>query len=121
MKVELSKRFEFSADHRLPAAGAAHPCARIHGHSFVVEVTVAGEVDPRTGWLMDFGDLRAIVEPVVKGLDHSLLNDVTGLSNPTSENLARWIWDRLAPHLRGLAQIAIEESPSSRCAYRGED
>lgn len=120
MKVELSKRFEFSAAHRLPEAGAGHKCSRPHGHNFGVEIAVRGDVDQRTGWLIDFGDLRAIVEPVIAELDHKMLNEVPGLTNPTSENIVRWIWERLAPRLPGLAHISIEESPSSRCTYWGE-
>ncbi len=121
MKVELTRTFHFSAAHRLPAAGEGHPCLGLHGHNFAVEVTVAGRPDPRTGWVIDFGRIRETVAPLVESLDHRQLNEIAGLENPTSENLARWFWDRLRPLLPGLARIGISETPGTLCAYRGEE
>jgi 6-pyruvoyltetrahydropterin/6-carboxytetrahydropterin synthase len=92
----------------------------VHGHGFVVEVHVEGEVDPRSGWLVDYADLRAAFEPVRRALDHRLLNDVAGLENPTSENLAAWIWVRLKPALPPLVEIVVRETGWARCSYRGE-
>ena len=120
MLVELTRVFEFSAAHALPCTESGHKCRETHGHNFTVEIQVRGRVDPRTGWLLDYGDLKAIVEPVIRRLDHRLLNEVTGLENPTSELLARWIWDQLIPALPGLSRVTVSETPSSRCAYWGE-
>ncbi len=120
MKVELTRTFSFSAAHALPAAPAGHQCRATHGHNFTVEVSVSGEVDPETGWLVDYGDLKAVVRPLIERLDHQNLNDLTGLANPTSENLSRWIWDELIRLLPGLSSVMVSETPSSRCTYRGD-
>jgi 6-pyruvoyltetrahydropterin/6-carboxytetrahydropterin synthase len=121
MKVELCRSFEFSAAHRLTGAGEGHRCAGTHGHNFSVEIAVRGEVDPRTGWLVDFGDLKSLVAPLIARLDHALLNEIPGLENPTSENIARWIWQRLTPELPQLWRVTVSESPGTRCSYWGED
>ena len=117
--VELVKDFRFEAAHWLPNAPEGHKCRRMHGHSFRGEVAVRGEVDPRSGWLIDFADLKRAVDPLVAQLDHYVLNEVDGLSNPTSELLAVWLWDRLAPHVPLLYRVTVEETCSSRCHYFG--
>jgi len=96
-----------------------HKCRRLHGHSFRGEVAVRGEINPTTGWLIDFADLKRAVDPIVARLDHYLLNDIEGLGNPTSELLAVWIWNQLAPALPMLHRITIEETCTSRCHYYG--
>ncbi len=118
--VELTKEFRFEAAHSLPNVPSGHKCARLHGHSFRIEVTIRGPVDVHTGWLMDFGDLKALFKPLEDQLDHRFLNEVPGLENSTSENIARWIWGRLKPQLPILHQITVHETCTSKCAYRGE-
>ena len=118
-EIELVKDFRFEAAHFLPNVPEGHKCRRMHGHSFRGEVAVRGRVDPLTGWLMDFADLRNVVEPVVKRLDHYLLNDIEGLDNPTSERLAIWIWGEIAASLPMLHRVTIEETCTSRCHYFG--
>ncbi|MCU0309825.1 MAG: 6-carboxytetrahydropterin synthase QueD [Acidimicrobiales bacterium] len=115
----LHKQFRFEAAHRLPAVPEGHKCARLHGHSFAVTVWVEGEVDPDTGWVMDFADIATAFAPVHERLDHRYLNEVDGLENPTSEILAVWIWDRLAPSLPGLARVDVHETCTSGCRYDG--
>jgi 6-pyruvoyltetrahydropterin/6-carboxytetrahydropterin synthase len=117
--LELVKDFRFEAAHFLPNVPDGHKCRRIHGHSFKGEVAVRGPVDPLLGWVMDFADLKAVVDPIVNRLDHYLLNEIDGLANPTSEVLAVWIFDRLAPKLPLLVRVTIEETCTSRCHYRG--
>jgi len=120
MRVELSKDYGFEAAHRLPMVPPDHKCARLHGHSYKIEISIAGEVDPRTGWLLDFGDITAVVEPLLKGeLDHRTLNEVEGLENPTSEVLCAWLWRRLRPSLPLLSAITVHETCTARCTYRG--
>ena len=119
MIVELVKEFRFESAHRLPNVPAGHKCARLHGHSFVCEVTVRGEVNPQTGWFIDYGDIAEAYEPLRLQLDHYYLNEIDGLENATSENLARWIWERLEGRLRGLYRITIRETCTSRCDYYG--
>ena len=121
MRVELTKEFTFEAAHRLPQVPPDHKCARMHGHSFRIEVVVAGEIDPVLGWLVDYADITAAVEPMIRTeLDHRTLNDVAGLENPTSELLAVWLWGRIAPRLAGLAAITVAETCTARCTYRGD-
>ena len=119
-RVRLVRAFRFEAAHRLPNVPGGHKCARLHGHSFHVELICEGRVDPRTGWLVDFGEIKAAFEPFLDQLDHHYLNEVEGLDNPTAENLARWIWDRVRPRLPSLAQVNIAETCVSRCEFRGQ-
>jgi 6-pyruvoyltetrahydropterin/6-carboxytetrahydropterin synthase len=118
--MEIFKEFTFEAAHRLPNLPEDHKCARLHGHSFRVEVHVGGAVDPHLGWVMDFAQISAAFRPLHDQLDHRYLNEVEGLQNPTSENLARWIWARLLPALPGLARVVVRETCTSGCVYQGE-
>lgn len=117
--VELVKDFHFEAAHYLPNLPDGHKCRRMHGHSFRGEIAVRGEADPVTGWLIDFGDLRKAVQPLVERLDHYLLNDIEGLDNPTSELLAIWIWRQLKPLLPQLYRVTVQETCTSKCNYYG--
>ena len=117
--MEIFKAFTLESAHRLPNVPAGHKCARVHGHSFRVEVHVQGPVDPHLGWVMDFADVKAAFEPLYQQLDHHYLNDVPGLENPTSENLARWIWQRLRPALPQLSAIVVHETCTSGARYTG--
>ncbi|HKQ59390.1 MAG TPA: 6-carboxytetrahydropterin synthase QueD [Candidatus Eisenbacteria bacterium] len=120
MRVALTKDYRFEAAHRLPMVPPDHKCARMHGHSFRIEVEVSGEVDPSKGWLLDFGDITKVVEPLLlKELDHRTLNDVPGLENPTSEHLCGWLWERLHTQIPGLSAITVHETCAARCTYRG--
>lgn len=92
----------------------------MHGHSYVVGVAIEGPVDPEYGWISDFGDFDRVVQPVIDSIDHKTLNEIEGLSNPTSENLAGWLWARLRPSLPYLAEVSVRETVHSRCVYRGE-
>ena len=118
--MEVFKEFGFEAAHRLPHVPEGHKCARLHGHSYRVEVRVRGDVGIDTGWVMDFADIEAAAEPVRAELDHYYLNDVPGLENPTSEVLARWIWDRLLTALPGLSEVVVRETCTAGCVYRGD-
>jgi len=120
MTIELRKTFQFEAAHLLPRLPESHKCRRLHGHSFQVEIAVAGPCDPELDWLMDYADLAAAFDPLWAQLDHHYLNDVPGLENPTSENIAVWIWDRLKPSLRGLTEVVVAETCTARCVYRGK-
>ena len=120
MKVELVKEYRFEAAHRLPNVPAGHKCARLHGHSFKVELAVAGPVDPASGWFIDYGRLDDVFEPLRQRLDHYYLNEIEGLDNPTSENLARWIWERVRPGVPELAGVIVHETCDARCIYRGD-
>jgi 6-pyruvoyltetrahydropterin/6-carboxytetrahydropterin synthase len=115
-RMRLDVEFYFAAAHRLPRYEG--PCFRMHGHNYRFFVALEGEVDPRTGMIADFGEVKRIVrEQVLARVDHQALNDV--LENPTAENIARWIWEALEPHVPGLAEIRLYEIPDSCVTYRG--
>jgi 6-pyruvoyltetrahydropterin/6-carboxytetrahydropterin synthase len=119
--MEIFKEFTFEAAHRLPNVPKDHKCWRLHGHSFRVEVHVRGPVGEATGMVMDFADIKAAFRPLEEQLDHHYLNEVDGLSNPTSEHLARWIWRRLRTNLRQVSRVVVRETCTSGCIYQGED
>jgi 6-pyruvoyltetrahydropterin/6-carboxytetrahydropterin synthase len=114
------KTFQIEAAHWLPNVPEDHKCRRMHGHSFQVEVHVDGQIGEESGWVMDFADVTDAFEPLFEQIDHRCLNEVTGLENPTSENLARWVWERLKPGLPSLSRIVVRETCTSACIYRGD-
>ncbi len=117
--MDIFKVFQIEAAHRLPNVPAGHKCARLHGHSFRIEIHVSGEPDAVSGWIMDFADLKSAFAPIFAEIDHHCLNDVAGLENPTSENLAMWIWGRLKPALPSLSKVVVHETCTSGCIYSG--
>ena len=119
MRARLERSYRFEAAHFLPKVPTGHKCARVHGHSYLVSVAVEGVVTEIQGWVIDFADIDEHVAPLVKQLDHQLLNEIDGLANPTSELLAAWWWQHLAGELPGLCEVVVSETPSSRCVYRG--
>ena len=121
MKVRLIKELRFEAAHRLPQVPEGHKCARLHGHSFKIELALYGAVNDKTGWFIDYGDIDKLWAPVHDAVDHRYLNDVPGLENPTSENLARWLWDRIKPNLPELERVIVHETCDARCEYEGEE
>lgn len=118
--VEIFKIFTVEAAHHLPNVPGDHKCRRLHGHSFRIEVHVSGPVSEPEGWVRDFADVGRAFQPIHEQLDHRYLNEIPGLENPTSENLARWIWPRLKPSLPGLSEVIVRETCTAGCVYRGE-
>jgi 6-pyruvoyltetrahydropterin/6-carboxytetrahydropterin synthase len=118
--MEIFRTFTVEAAHRLPNVPAGHKCARLHGHSFRIELHVSGPVDPHTGWIMDFAEVKRAFEPIYDQLDHHYLNDIAGLENPTSENVARWIWNATKPRLPLLSKVVVHETCTSGCIYEGK-
>lgn len=113
----VRRAFDFEAAHRLPA----HPgkCSRLHGHSYRLVVGVGGGIDEKTGMVIDFSDLKRVVQSrVLERLDHACANDL--MDNPTAEVLARWIWDELSGELPGLCEIELHETRNCSVVYRGE-
>lgn len=120
MTIRLEKTFRFEAAHWLPKVPDGHQCKRMHGHSFVVELALEGPIDPEMGWLVDFAKIKEAWKPLDAQLDHQCLNEIEGLENPTSENLACWIWAKLKGKLPQLVEVTIHETCTSRCRYRGD-
>lgn len=117
--MDVFRVFQVEAAHFLPHVPDGHKCARMHGHSFLIEVHISGEVGDDSGWVMDFADLKRAFQPLFDRLDHRCLNDIEGLENPTSENLARWIWSRLEDELPGLGKVVVQETCNAGCVYYG--
>ena len=117
--MDIFKVFTVEAAHRLPHVPEGPKCARLHGHSFRIELHLSGPVDPQAGWVMDFADVKAAFKPIYERLDHHYLNDIPGLENPTSEQLAKWIWDQAKPLLPLLSAIVVHETCTSGCRYTG--
>ena len=119
--MEIFKEITFEAAHRLPHVPEGHKCGRLHGHSFRARIYVDGPLDPKLGWVVDFADLKQAFEPLREQLDHHYLNEIEGLENPTSEILARWIWQRLRKDIPLMSAVFVAETCTSGCTYRGED
>ncbi len=117
--MELRKTFQFEAAHRLPHLPKTHKCRRLHGHSFKVEIAVAGQCDPRLGWVMDYAAITTAFDPIWHRLDHRYLNEIPGLENPTSEQIALWIWKKLKRRLPALIEVAVAETCTARCVFKG--
>lgn len=119
--IELTQTIHFEAAHFLPSAPLGHPNSRIHGHSFRLKITIAGEPDPKTQLLMHFDDFRTALNKLHDAVDHRLLNDIEGLNPPTLEKLCVWIWDFLSPDIPLLSQVKIyRDSCGEACAYYGK-
>ena len=116
--MEIFRIFYLQCARRLSALPDSHPCSRLHGHSFRVELSVSGDIDPTLGWVIDFADIEAAWQPIHAALDHRTLNHIAGLENPTSENLAVWLWGQLKPALPSLSQVKVMETHDAGCVYR---
>jgi 6-pyruvoyltetrahydropterin/6-carboxytetrahydropterin synthase len=116
-QFEIRKSITFEAAHRLPGVPEGHKCGRLHGHSFTATLVVRGPLDQKVGWIVDFGDIKTAVDPIVKQLDHYYLNDIAGLENPTSEVLCKWIYERAKKVVPQLYQVIVSETCTSESRY----
>lgn len=119
MSMEIFKTFKFDAAHHLPSAPEGHKCRRLHGHTFFVTIHVSGAVDPKSGWIIDFADIKSAFAPLLDRFDHHLLNEIPGLEIPTSENMAIYIWNELKEALPGLSKVIVQENDSCGAIYTG--
>ncbi len=118
MTVRITKAFAFDAAHRLPHVPAGHKCGRLHGHSYRVILGLEGPLDPRQGWVQDYGEVKTAFRPLLERFDHHHLNEIPGLENPTAEMLAVYIYRELKPVLPLLTDVTVCESPTSEAIYR---
>ncbi|MBT5783530.1 6-carboxytetrahydropterin synthase QueD [Candidatus Marinimicrobia bacterium] len=116
--MEIHKIFSVEAARSLPNLPEDHPCKRIHGHSFKIKISVRGQVNKKTGFVIDFSEIDRSFNPILKQIDHQYLNDIKGLENPSSENMCKWIWEKLS--LPGLYKITIQETDTTGCSYKGD-
>lgn len=119
--MDIFRAFTIEAAHRLPNVPPGHKCARLHGHSFRIELQLRGPIDGHSGWVIDFADVRAAFQPTFDRLDHNFLNEIPGLENPTSENLARWIWREVKLVLPQLHKVVVHETCTSGAIYCGDE
>ncbi len=117
MKFELKQHFHIESARFLPKLEKSHPCSRMHGHSFKIILTLVGNIDPTTGWVMDYNDIQEKMKPILTLIDHCILNEVPGLENPTSEILAKWLYDKARLALPSLVLVSIAETPTTECSY----
>lgn len=119
MSMKITQAFTFEAAHRLPHVPVTHRCHRMHGHSYRVELRLEGNVDPHSGFVIDFFDVEAAFQPLLQRLDHYCLNEIEGLENPTAEHIAMWIYDRVKPALPQLDAVLVFETPQCWAEYNG--
>jgi len=117
--MKIVQAFRFEAAHHLPRVADTHRCKRMHGHSYRVELKLDGPVDPYSGFVVDFFDLEAAFRPLLERMDHHCLNDIEGLENPTAENIAMWIYDRVKPALPLLSSVIVYETTDCWAEYDG--
>lgn len=117
--MDLFRIYYLQCARRLPGLPDSHPCARLHGHSFEIKLTLRGDIHPKLGWVMDFDSMDSIWRRIHDQLDHRYLNDIAGLSNPSSENLAIWLWQALSGDLPQLLSISVMENHDKGCIYYG--
>ena len=115
----LFHTIRFESSRRLPRTPPEHPCHNVYGLAFYLDIHVAGDLDPATGWVFDFAEIERAMKPARDRIDHHYLNDIEGLENPTSEVLVTWIWRQLAPKLPGLRKLVLRENDVSRVVFRG--
>ena len=113
------KKFNIESARSLPNVPKTHPCHQIHGHSFKIIISVKGQKDEHSGFVTDFQEIENAFNPIMEILDHSYFNEIEGLTNPTSENICIWIWNKIESSISNLCEIKIQETDSTGCIYRG--
>jgi 6-pyruvoyltetrahydropterin/6-carboxytetrahydropterin synthase len=115
----IYKQLTFDAAHFLPHVPETHKCKNIHGHTYHLTIYVDGELDKNLGWIIDYSDLKEIIQPVIDKVDHHFLNEIPGLENPTCEIISIWLWNQIKPILPQLKRIELKETPTSGAIYEG--
>ena len=118
--AEIFVDFTVDCAHALPHVPEGHKCRNVHGHTYRIRIVLEDSLHPELGWVRDFADIKGAFAPIKQTIDHKYLNDIPGLENPTAENLAVWIWNRMLPQLDALKEVCVFETPMSGVAYRGE-
>jgi len=113
---KISKQFSFSASHILNLLPEDHPCARLHGHNYLITIHLKSEVLDEYGFVKEYNTLNAVKQFIDKTLDHRHLNDCLP-APPTSENLARFLFDRFKPEIPELYAVGVSETPQTSCIY----
>jgi len=117
MKYELKQHFHVESARFLTNLPKNHPCSNMHGHSFKIILTLIGDLHPKIGWVMDYHEISKVMAPILQQIDHKVLNEVAGLENPTSELLAKWIYEKALIQIPLLKAVTIMETTSTECTY----
>jgi len=115
----IFKHFHFDSAHFLPNVPDGHKCKAVHGHTYRMTLYFGGDLDENLGWVMDFADIKKEVNPIIARIDHTLLNDIEGLENPTCEVIAVWLWNKIKPKIPLICRIRLYETPTSGVVYEG--
>ncbi|NUM59454.1 MAG: 6-carboxytetrahydropterin synthase [Bdellovibrionaceae bacterium] len=115
--VELKLDFFLESARFLKFLPSTHPCAQLHGHSFKVILAFRGSIQPQIGWLEDYVVLEKKLRPILKQLDHQVLNEIPGLENPTTELICVWLYDKIKRKIKSLHQVTIRETHNTECSY----
>jgi 6-pyruvoyltetrahydropterin/6-carboxytetrahydropterin synthase len=118
--MQIFKQFTFDSAHFLPNVPVGHKCKEIHGHTYRLVVHVEGELDTKLGWVIDFAVLKKVISPIIDEIDHQLLNNISGLENPTCEIITQWLWYRIIPEVPALSKLELHETPTSGAVYTGK-
>ena len=119
--MTVYRTFRFHSARFLPNLSDNHICKKMHGHTFNLTIYVTGEIDNRSGFVIDFYDIDDIVNrEIISLIDHKVLNDIENLPNPSSEELSKWIWNKLYTCLNGLSKIILSEDHGTGIIYKGE-
>tara|TARA_B100000963_G_C22519580_1_gene622367 strand:- start:404 stop:760 length:357 start_codon:yes stop_codon:yes gene_type:complete len=116
----IFKKYFFDAAHYLSDIGDNQDYKKMHGHSYEVVITLSGKVNHDNNWVMDLEELDKLVKPEISLLDHSTLNNVVGLENPTSENIAKWLWIKIKEKAPNLQSVEVNRPRIGGCIYSGE-
>ena len=114
------KKFHIESARSLPNLPDEHPCSQVHGHSFEIILKVSGELNEKTGFIIDFQEIENSFGPILKLLDHAYLNNIKGLENPTSENMCLYVWENIKPSLPNIIEVEIKETSATGCRYKGD-
>lgn len=117
--MKIFKDFTFDSAHFLPNVPDGHKCKNMHGHTYRLTVFFEGELVDDLGWVVDFAEVKNVINPIIKEIDHKVMNDIKGLENPTCERIAIWFWDKIKPEMPQLCQIKLNETPTSGVIYEG--
>lgn len=117
MKFELKQHFQIESARFLPNLPESHPCRRMHGHSFKISLRLVAGLDPNLAWVRDYHEIKKLMTPILSRLDHQILNEIPGLENPTSEVLAKYLFDECKKLIPELTQISISETSDTECSY----
>ncbi len=114
----IAKEYHFSASHILPGLPASHPCSRMHGHNYVVEVELRAETLNKNGFVRDYRELDDLKKYIDETVDHRHLNDIFGDDGTAAEQLAKYFYDWCKARWPEVSAVRVSETPRSRAEYR---